>query len=70
MKQRDALTKVFVSIVALGTALLHIATPFKLDNTALVLEASIFSCVPILVPWVATSNLTIQMQRTVESRWC
>ncbi|MBN4002218.1 hypothetical protein [Nostoc sp. LPT] len=37
-----------VSTVALGTALLHIATPFKLDNVALVLLGI------ALLPWLAS----------------
>lgn len=48
MKQKDSFPKVFVSTVALGTALLHIATPFKLDNVALVLLGI------ALLPWLAS----------------
>jgi hypothetical protein len=48
MKQRDAFARVLISIVALGTALLHIATPFKLDNIALTLLGI------ALIPWLAS----------------
>lgn len=47
MKQRDAFARVLISMVALGTALLHIATPFKLDSIALTLLGI------ALIPWLA-----------------
>lgn len=48
MKQKDTFAKVLVSTIALGTALLHIATPFKLDNIALILLSI------ALLPWLAS----------------
>lgn len=48
MKQRETYTRVFISTVTLGTALLHIATPFKLDNISLTLLGI------ALIPWLAT----------------
>jgi hypothetical protein len=47
MKQKDTLSKVLVSAVALGAALLHIATPYKLDNIVLILLSI------ALLPWLA-----------------
>jgi hypothetical protein len=48
MRQRDAYARVLISTVALGTALLHITTPYKLDNIALTLLGI------SLIPWLAS----------------
>ncbi len=48
MKQKETFTKVFISMIALGTVLVHILTPYKLDNIALVLLGI------ALLPWLAS----------------
>lgn len=48
MNQRDAHARVLISAVALGTALLHLVSPFKLDNIAFALLGI------ALLPWLAS----------------